>query len=122
VHSVTNTGSDAVHDDGGSGGPHARRPGLWWRAGLDILVVLAGLALLIWGVVVLADPSVTCRGVEMAPGDLCHKSSYTSLRTDTVQSYEQRRHAVAQSRPTVIVLGAVTTAFGAVMVYRRFSR
>ncbi|MDN6480984.1 hypothetical protein [Acidipropionibacterium jensenii] len=94
----------------------------WWRVCLDAAVVAVGVVILVWGTVVLTHPTLTCRGVEMGPGDVCHKSSYTSLRTDTVQSYEQRRRAVAQSRPTVIVLGAVVTVFGAGMLTRRLRR
>ncbi|QCV95419.1 hypothetical protein [Acidipropionibacterium acidipropionici] len=93
-----------------------------WRSALDWVLVAAGLAMLWWGIVGMGSPTVSCRGAVMAPGDVCHKSSYTSVRTDTVQTYEQRRRAVAQSRPTVIVLGGVTLAFGVTMVVSRARR
>lgn len=95
---------------------------LSWRSVLDWVLVAAGVAMLWWGMAGMANPTVSCRGAVMAPGDVCYKSSYTSLRTDTVQSYEQRRRAVAQSRPTVIGLGAVTLAFGVTMVVSRARR
>lgn len=78
----------------------------------DVLVTVVGLVLLWWGVVVMGSPTISCRGVEMGPGDVCHKSTFTATHTDTVQTYEQRRRAVAQSRPTVIGLGAATASFG----------
>ena len=39
---------------------------------LDIVTVMAGIALLVWGIVVMASPTISCRGVEMHPGDTCH--------------------------------------------------
>ncbi|WCC80529.1 hypothetical protein O6R08_03200 [Cutibacterium equinum] len=89
-----------------------------WALALDVVVVVAGVALLVWGLVVMASPTISCRGVEMHPGDTCHKATYTATRTDTVQSYEQRRHSIAQSRPTVIGLGLAVTAFGVVMSWQ----
>jgi hypothetical protein len=35
-----------------------------------------------------------------------------------VQTYEQRRRSIAQSRPTVIGLGIALTVFGAVMTWQ----
>ena len=88
------------------------------RLVFDVVVVSAGVALLLWGIVVMASPTISCRGVEMHPGDTCHKATYTSTRTDTVQTYEQRRRSIAQSRPTVIGLGIALTVFGAVMSWQ----
>ncbi|WP_229771640.1 hypothetical protein [Cutibacterium porci] len=88
------------------------------RLVLDVIVVIAGVALLVWGIVVMASPTISCRGVEMHPGDTCHKATYTATHTDTVQTYEQRRRSVAQSRPTVIGLGAALTVFGAVLSWQ----
>lgn len=82
------------------------------RIALDVVATVAGVVLLVWGLVVMANPTITCRGVVMHPGDTCFKATYTSTRSDIVQSYEQRRRAVAQSRPTVIGLGAALTLFG----------
>ena len=89
-----------------------------WRMALDIVTVMAGIALLVWGIVVMASPTISCRGVEMHPGDTCHKATYTATRTDTVQTYEQRRQSIAQSRPTVTGLGVAVTAFGVVMSWQ----
>lgn len=99
--------------------PQARSRSAGWKRALDWIVVAAGLVMLWWGIFGMASPTLTCRGQVMGPGDVCHKSSYTAVRTDTVQTYDQRRRAVSQSRPTVIGLGAVTLAFGAGMVISR---
>lgn len=88
------------------------------RLVLDVVVAAAGVALLVWGIMVMASPTVSCRGVEMHPGDTCHKATYTATHTDTVQTYEQRRRSIAQSRPTVIGLGIALIAFGAVMTWQ----
>ena len=88
------------------------------RMALDIVTVMAGIALLVWGIVVMASPAISCRGVEMHPGDTCHKATYTATRTDTVQTYEQRRQSIAQSRPTVTGLGVAVTVFGVVMSWQ----
>lgn len=88
------------------------------RMVLDVVVVVAGVALLVWGIVGMASPTITCRGAEMHPGDTCFKATYTATRSNTVQTYEQRRRSIAQSRPTVIGLGAALTAFGAVMSWQ----
>ena len=88
------------------------------RLALDVAVVVAGVALLVWGIVEMAAPTISCRGVKMHPGDTCHKATYTATYTDTVQTYEQRHRSIAQSRPTVIGLGAVLTVFGAVMSWQ----
>ncbi|ESK60172.1 hypothetical protein PAJL_772 [Cutibacterium acnes HL042PA3] len=85
---------------------------------LDIVVAAAGVTLLVWGIMVMASPTISCRGVEMHPGDTCHKATYTATHTDTVQTYEQRRRSIAQSRPTVIGLGIALTVFGAVMTWQ----
>lgn len=88
------------------------------RLVLDVVVAAAGVTLLVWGIMVMASPTVSCRGVEMHPGDTCHKATYTATHTDTVQTYEQRRRSIAQSRPTVIGLGIALTVFGAVMTWQ----
>lgn len=37
------------------------------RLVLDVVVAAAGVALLVWGIMVMASPTVSCRGVEMHP-------------------------------------------------------
>ncbi|WP_130865008.1 hypothetical protein [Acidipropionibacterium timonense] len=89
---------------------------------LDLLLAAAGVALVLWGIIAMADPSISCRGVTMGPGDVCHKSSFTATNTSTTQTYEQRRRAVAQSRPVVIGLGVVAAGYGGAMAAARVRR
>lgn len=81
------------------------------RIGLWALTVL-GVVLVVWGVASYLSPSASCRGVEMHPGDECSFSSRTATGTDDVQTYEARIAAARQGAPTIIVVGALTTAFG----------
>ncbi|HHT11932.1 MAG TPA: hypothetical protein GX013_02030 [Propionibacterium sp.] len=81
------------------------------RAGLWAFVV-AGIAVIIWGVTSWVSPAMTCRGVEMGPGDTCEVSSRDNVHTGEVQTYEQRR-AVARSQvPYAVATGLGMTGFG----------
>lgn len=74
--------------------------------------VAASVALTVWGVVILVNPTTSCRGEEMGPGDVCHYSSPTNEQTDQVQTYEERIATVRQQVPFIIGLGVAMTAFG----------
>ncbi len=87
-----------------------------------LALALAGLAVLVFGIVSAANPSVSCRGVEMRPGDVCHKNDFSALDTDQVQSYEQRLHSARSSQPVVIGMGAATLAFGALLLVQDVRR
>lgn len=89
-----------------------------WRRWLNIALVVVGLAVVFYGLVLQGKGAETCRGVEMAPGDVCHKSSYTELHTAETQTYEQRRDAALAQRPVVVVSGLVIAGFGA-FLFRR---
>lgn len=52
----------------------------------------------------------------MEPGDTCHYASPSDARTERVQTYEERVATVRANAPVVIVLGMVTTIFGAVLL------
>jgi hypothetical protein len=82
---------------------------------LHATLVVIGLAAIAVGVLVVGRGPVTCRGVEMHPGDTCMKSTYTSTSSDQVQTYEQRQAAARASRPSVIGAGVAVTAFGGVL-------
>lgn len=92
-----------------------------WRRGAHLALALAGLAVLVYGLLAVANPTVTCRGVEMHPGDVCHKNDFSALGTDEVQTYEQRLHSARLSQPVVVAMGAAMAGFGAVL-YRRETR
>lgn len=92
-----------------------------WRRAAHLALVLVGLALAVYGLVRVAHPDVSCRGVEMRPGDVCHKNDFGALGTDKTQSYEQRVAAARSSAPVVVGMGVVVGAFGFAL-YRRESR
>ena len=92
-----------------------------WRRALHWALVVIGVATVIYGAVWMSRGAVTCRGVEMAPGDVCHRNSYTELNTDQTQSYAQRKAAMRQSQPTVIGAGAVLALFGVMLLRRQGS-
>ncbi|MDN5563253.1 hypothetical protein EDD41_2822 [Luteococcus japonicus] len=82
------------------------------RAWAHVLLALAGLALALFGAWSATHPDVTCRGVQMHPGDVCHKNDFGAMGTDEVQTYEQRMHAARLSQPVLIVAGLVVAGFG----------
>lgn len=86
------------------------------RRAAHLALVVAGIALAVFGVYRLASPHITCRGVEMHAGDVCHKNGYGSLNTDPVQTYEQRLHGSRLSQPVIIVVGLGVAGFGAVLL------
>lgn len=88
-----------------------KRLGLW-------AFVVAGLALVAWGVITVVSPSASCRGVEMQPGDTCSYYARDDIDTERLQTYEQRIEAAREQGPTVIVVGALAAAFGVFVALR----
>ena len=89
-----------------------------WLRWLNLAIIALGLGAALWGAFLLTSGTVTCRGVEMQPGDVCTKSSFTDLTTQETQTYEQRKQSMRQSQPTVIGVGLVVAAFGVFMLRR----
>lgn len=89
-----------------------------WQRRLNLALVVIGLLVVLYGAFVQGRGAETCRGVEMGPGDVCHKSSYTELHTAETQTYEQRKEAALAQRPTVIISGLVIAGFG-LFLHRR---
>lgn len=82
------------------------------------LFIVASLGLTIWGAWSYANPSSTCRGELMGPGDVCHYASPSSESTDRIQTYEERIWTMRQQLPFVIGVGAAATIFGVVLLVR----
>lgn len=77
-----------------------------------VLVLLAGLVMLVWGVLLAINPTASCRGQAMGPGDTCYYASPTDAQTDRTQTYEERIATVRQNAPVVMGLGAAIALFG----------
>lgn len=89
-----------------------------WQRWLNSAILALGLGIALWGLLWLANGKVSCRGVEMHPGDVCTKSSFTDLSSTETQTYEQRRRSMRQSQPTVIGSGLAVAAFGGWLLWR----
>lgn len=75
-------------------------------------------ALIVFGALIFAFPltvgaamPISCRGVTMAPGDICAKAGGQG-----VQTYEQRFNDRAHAAPVIMVTGALVVAFGGVLL------
>lgn len=93
-----------------------------WRRAAHALLALAGLVAVVWGAIALAHPSITCRGVQMHPGDVCETSSFSQLGSGKVQTYEQRVSNARLSQPFVIGTGVLVAAFGATLLVQDIRR
>ncbi|MGJ6980984.1 hypothetical protein ACSDQ9_10730 [Aestuariimicrobium soli] len=93
-----------------------------WAVWLNAALVALGLAAVVVGLLVVGRGPVTCRGVEMKPGDVCVKSSFTDVTSEQTQSYEQRRASANASRPSVIGAGVAVAAFGGVLLAAELRR
>ncbi|MGA4507052.1 hypothetical protein ACQB6R_04960 [Propionibacteriaceae bacterium G1746] len=89
-----------------------------WQQALNLALVVVGVLVIAYAGLVMGRGAVTCRGVEMAPGDVCHKSSYTQLQTAQTQTYEQRLEATRSQRPIVAIGGVLVAGFG-LFLFRR---
>lgn len=76
-----------------------------------LLLAIAGLVVALYPVTLGARPSVTCRGVEMQPGDVCAKAD----GSDT-QSYQDRVDAGRDATPVIIGVGLLVAAFGTALL------
>ena len=54
-----------------------------------------------------AGPSVTCRGVELRPGESCAKADGSSAQT-----YEARAAAARNATPVIVGVGLLVAVFG----------
>lgn len=91
------------------------------RAGLWAFVV-AGIAVVAWGVSSWVSPTMMCRGVEMGPGDSCEYSSRTDERTGRLQTYEERLAEARGQVPFAVAAGLGMTAFGGWLLWQESRR
>lgn len=72
-----------------------------------LLLAAAGLLVALSPVMLGSATSVTCRGVEMRPGDTCAKADGSA-----VQTYEDRVAAARNATPVVVGVGLLVAVFG----------
>jgi hypothetical protein len=72
-----------------------------------VLLAVAGLLVAIYPFTVGADPTPTCRGVAMHPGQTCAKADGSAEQT-----YEQRRSTARSATPVIVGVGVLVAIFG----------
>jgi hypothetical protein len=73
-----------------------------------LVLAIAGLLVALYPLTFGADPTVTCRGVELRPGESCAKADGSSA-----QSYEARAADARNATPVIVGLGLLVAVFGA---------
>jgi hypothetical protein len=72
-----------------------------------LLLAIAGLLVAIYPFTLGASAPVTCRGVELHPGEACAKADGSAT-----QSYEARAAAARSATPVIVGVGLLVAAFG----------
>lgn len=72
-----------------------------------LLLAVAGLLVALYPLTLGANPAVTCRGVELSPGQTCAKADGSAA-----QSYEARAADARNAAPVIIGVGLLVAAFG----------
>lgn len=80
------------------------------RQWAHLALAAAGLAAVVWALLLSANPTIWCRDQVMHPGQVCRNAEGTK-----VQTYEERWSAEQWARPVVGVVGATVTGFGLVL-------
>ncbi|HEY5978664.1 MAG TPA: hypothetical protein VIT41_03430 [Microlunatus sp.] len=72
-----------------------------------LVLAVAGLLVAIYPFTLGAHPSVTCRGVELRPGQSCAKADGSAA-----QSYEARAADARNATPVIVGIGLLVAVFG----------
>ena len=72
-----------------------------------LVLAVAGLLVAIYPFTLGAQPSVTCRGVELQPGQSCAKADGSAA-----QSYEARAADARNATPVIVGIGLLVAVFG----------
>lgn len=76
-----------------------------------LVLLLAGLAALVYALTLGGSPEIRCRGVAMTPGSVCVKADGSEGQT-----YEQRLATRQSAQPVVGGLGVLVAGFGAALL------
>jgi hypothetical protein len=71
------------------------------------VLIAVGLLLFLYPLTVGATPNVSCRGVEMHPGDSCAKADNSGFQT-----YEERARTASEAKPIILGVGLLVVGFG----------
>ncbi len=72
-----------------------------------LVLAIAGLLVALYPFTLGADPTVTCRGVELRPGESCAKADGSSAQT-----YEARAADARNATPVIVGVGVLVAVFG----------
>ena len=73
-----------------------------------LVLAIAGLLVALYPLTFGAHPTVTCRGVELRPGESCAKADGSAA-----QSYEARAADARNATPVIVGVGLLVAVFGA---------
>ena len=76
-----------------------------------LLLAIAGLLIAVYPVTVGATPAVTCRGVQLQPGQSCAKADGSAS-----QSYEDRATDARHATPVLVGVGLLVAGFGTALL------
>lgn len=76
-----------------------------------LLLAVAGLLVALYPFTLGANPAVSCRGVELHPGESCAKADGSAI-----QSYEERTAAAENAAPVIVGVGVLVAGFGTALL------
>ncbi|MFT4166668.1 MAG: hypothetical protein QM650_15625 [Microlunatus sp.] len=72
-----------------------------------LLLSLVGVLIVLYPFTLGANPTPTCRGVQLQPGQTCAKADGSA-----VQTYEERLATARNATPVIVVVGLLVAGFG----------
>jgi hypothetical protein len=75
------------------------------------ILAVAGLLVALYPFTLGADPTPTCRGVALHPGQTCRKADGSAEQT-----YEQRQRAARSAAPVIVGVGLLVAGFGTALL------
>lgn len=76
-----------------------------------VLLVVAGLVAVVYGLTLAGSAALTCRGEPMTPGSVCVKADGSEGQT-----YEQRLATRRSATPVVVGVGVLVAGFGTALL------
>lgn len=76
-----------------------------------LLLALVGVLIVLYPFTLGANPTPTCRGVELRPGQTCAKADGSA-----VQTYEERLSTARNATPVIVGVGLLVAGFGTALL------